>query len=591
MAYKPSPQTLARAALARSKMSAAKKAAPAVEKKPAADAPEEEKGKSAAAAKKVNVAPRKLVAIDPGSVRAVNAARQQAYMAKGGRQPIGAMGSGGSNVMAGGGHGTVKDIKASIKAGVNPRVSLDPYEGERAKKVGPRTLKKEKVQVDEANMRFDYEAAARPKSSDVKNFLNRNKNARAAAATNKYIRRMTKLGGLGPNQTKKDTEAHMKAHFEDVEIDEAKKPLKPSYWKAEWRLGTQSEVEKNHKKIYDRLVKTDPAKAKAFHDSLMRMKNKDVGAVHSSMEKEMQKEDAAPSDKEIKMAKGIAFDKRYKGGNMTAAAKAIDKIRPGLSNHPKVANALRAANEEKEMSYGKKIAKIMLAKQSKHPIAQNMGEAKDPGEYDYEGDMAKSQLKSVITNAQKLHDMLEPDTNLPEWVQSKITLAEDYIVTAANYMSGELDEEVELDEAHMTDAQMKRREKYVKSMKSADWEKRYPGRGEKVMYATATKMAMKEEIEDLDEVTGYEGVKDRTDIIKRAAAMKRMGKDVFLARVKARAAEMKKEKKEKTNEEAEGSVPKTPREKELAAHHGDPNRITRGDVIKARLKAAAKKDE
>jgi len=84
-------------------------------------------------------------------------------------------------------------------------------------------VKKEEVeQVDEANMRFDPEAAARPKSSDVKNFLNRNKNPRAAAASNKYIRRMTKLGGLGPNQTKKDTEAHMKAHFEEVEqIDEA----------------------------------------------------------------------------------------------------------------------------------------------------------------------------------------------------------------------------------------------------------------------------------------------------------------------------------------------------------------------------------
>jgi hypothetical protein len=78
-------------------------------------------------------------------------------------------------------------------------------------------------QVDEANMRFDPEAAARPKSSDVKNFLNRDKNARAGAASKKYIRRMTKLGGLGPNQTKKDTEAHMKAHFEEVEISEASK--------------------------------------------------------------------------------------------------------------------------------------------------------------------------------------------------------------------------------------------------------------------------------------------------------------------------------------------------------------------------------
>ena len=65
----------------------------------------------------------------------------------------------------------------------------------------------------------------------------------------------------------------------------------------------------------------------------------------------------------------------------------------------------------------------------------------DKGEYDYEGDMAMSQLKSIMTNAKRLHDMLEPTTNLPEWVQSKITLAEDYILTAANYCES-LDEEM-----------------------------------------------------------------------------------------------------------------------------------------------------
>jgi hypothetical protein len=38
---------------------------------------------------------------------------------------------------------------------------------------------------------------------------------------------------------------------------------------------------------------------------------------------------------------------------------------------------------------------------------------------------------------------------------------------------------------------------------------------------------------------------------------------------------MKKDKKE-------GSIPRNEREKDLAAHHGDPNRITHGDVLKAR---------
>jgi 3-methyladenine DNA glycosylase Tag len=56
--------------------------------------------------------------------------------------------------------------------------------------------------------------------------------------------------------------------------------------------------------------------------------------------------------------------------------------------------------------------------------------------------MARGQLQSIINNAQKVHDMLKDKDNLPEWVQSKITLAEDYISTVANYMMSELDEEV-----------------------------------------------------------------------------------------------------------------------------------------------------
>ena len=54
-------------------------------------------------------------------------------------------------------------------------------------------------------------------------------------------------------------------------------------------------------------------------------------------------------------------------------------------------------------------------------------------------------------------------------------------------------EEVQLDEKTLTAAETKKKEDIVKSMKdkAADFEKRYPGRGKEVMYATATKMAKK----------------------------------------------------------------------------------------------------
>jgi hypothetical protein len=58
-------------------------------------------------------------------------------------------------------------------------------------------------------------------------------------------------------------------------------------------------------------------------------------------------------------------------------------------------------------------------------------------EYDNEGGMAKGQLKTMIDAAQQLHDMLSDDENMPEWVQSKITKATDYIDTARDYMKSQ----------------------------------------------------------------------------------------------------------------------------------------------------------
>jgi hypothetical protein len=72
-------------------------------------------------------------------------------------------------------------------------------------------------------------------------------------------------------------------------------------------------------------------------------------------------------------------------------------------------------------------------------IVKQVIEAKDPGEYDYEGDMAMSQLRSIMHNSQQIHDMLKPNTNMPEWVQSKITLAADYISTCADYLESNKD--------------------------------------------------------------------------------------------------------------------------------------------------------
>ena len=51
------------------------------------------------------------------------------------------------------------------------------------------------------------------------------------------------------------------------------------------------------------------------------------------------------SAKLVKQAGGIAFDKRYVAGNMTGAVNAIEKLKKGLSDDPKVRELLRIANE------------------------------------------------------------------------------------------------------------------------------------------------------------------------------------------------------------------------------------------------------
>jgi hypothetical protein len=65
---------------------------------------------------------------------------------------------------------------------------------------------------------------------------------------------------------------------------------------------------------------------------------------------------------------------------------------------------------------------------------QAMHSVADAGEFDYEGDMAKDDLATIVRAARKLTGMLDDNENMPEWVQSKINKAADYVDTAADYI-------------------------------------------------------------------------------------------------------------------------------------------------------------
>jgi hypothetical protein len=109
--------------------------------------------------------------------------------------------------------------------------------------------------------------------------------------------------------------------------------------------------------------------------------------------------------------------------------------------------------------------------------------ADDKAEYDQEGRMAKSELKTAKDAAAELQSILDDEENLPEWVQAKITKAVDYLDTARDYMK---DNDVEYtDESTVEEAKSKGKPDYLDFDKDGD-------KKETMKKALADKKKMKE---------------------------------------------------------------------------------------------------
>jgi len=65
----------------------------------------------------------------------------------------------------------------------------------------------------------------------------------------------------------------------------------------------------------------------------------------------------------------------------------------------------------------------------------------DPREYDFEGEMTKRDLETIAMHIQRIESLIDDETNMPEWVQGKITLAKDYIQTVSDYLASDLQKE------------------------------------------------------------------------------------------------------------------------------------------------------
>ena len=131
--------------------------------------------------------------------------------------------------------------------------------------------------------------------------------------------------------------------------------------------------------------------------------------------------------------------------NKSKTEAKVNELAPLL--YPAAALAVRAAPAiaRAAMSQSDKVGAVAgaigsVAKKVYNKVTSKK-EDKDPAEYDQEGDMAKGQLKTMIDAAQELHSSLGDNDNLPEWVQSKITKATDYIDSVRDYMASEKDDD------------------------------------------------------------------------------------------------------------------------------------------------------
>ena len=132
----------------------------------------------------------------------------------------------------------------------------------------------------------------------------------------------------------------------------------------------------------------------------------------------------------------------------------------------------------------------------------------DKGEYDQEGDMAKDQLHTLTKAAEELASILDDDQNLPEWVQSKITKAMDYIRTANDYMDQERhDADKPIAEKAVSKAQRKaagiayaaaKGEIPKKELRGASKEMAKMGKGELKKFAKTKEKGLPEKVKEAD---------------------------------------------------------------------------------------------
>ena len=175
-----------------------------------------------------------------------------------------------------------------------------------------------------------------------------------------------------------------------------------------------------------------------------------------------------------------AFQENYRLNEVNLAKVTDDSLRKRMKQ-------LRTGGKTDmpSIQFGiKQISKEMKKRGIKEEVELDEGGHTDVISAKNQVKVAKSALQKMETELNKLSD----ESALPSWWTNKVAIAVDKLDGMADYLDTQV-------ERKMTDAEMAKREKIVKSFKKKkdDFKDRYGDDAEDVMYATATKMAMKQE--------------------------------------------------------------------------------------------------
>jgi hypothetical protein len=128
---------------------------------------------------------------------------------------------------------------------------------------------------------------------------------------------------------------------------------------------------------------------------------------------------------------------------MAQANEEVEQIdEKDIGKHNNATTGFKPLVNKLTPKYGKESAEKIAGSMKKKVMAKEeieIDEANDPHEY-ADGEMSIHELKQIKAHVEWILEMLKPETDMPEWVQAKITLAADYLSTACDYLHVELNE-------------------------------------------------------------------------------------------------------------------------------------------------------